>query len=149
MSYSTQEAFAIDDFKELQPIALNKSEELYYNYRDKLKINKLLNRSLISFQANKAEPFYRWFKYKEGFSTNFVKHILNLFGHPHQTEVVLDPFSGNGTSLTTSNDNGFDAIGIELLPHAVLAIKARIASKRLTKNKIVDLIAQLKEVDFF
>jgi len=27
---------------------------------------------LVSFQANKSEPAYRWFKYKEGFSSRLV-----------------------------------------------------------------------------
>ena len=148
MLYSTQDAFAIDDFKTKQLTTLNKSQELNNYYKSKLSVNKLLNRSLISFQANKSEPFYRWFKYKEGFSTNFVKYILKLFGEPYQNQVVLDPFSGIGTSLSTSCENGFDAVGIELLPHAVLAINARIASKRISKDRIINLIDQLKRVDF-
>jgi DNA modification methylase len=148
MLYATQEDFTIEDFETQPLVALDKREELNNFYKDKLSINKLLNRSLISFQANKSEPFYRWFKYKEGFSTAFVKYILNLFGEPYQKQVVLDPFSGIGTSLSTSCENGFDAVGIELLPHAVLAINARIASKRINKKQITTLIDQLKKIDF-
>ncbi len=34
-----------------------------------------LNRKVVSFQANKDEPVYRWFKYKEGFSSKLVKYF--------------------------------------------------------------------------
>lgn len=148
MSYLTEDTFTVEYFRTIPLKTLSKSEELTNLYQSKLKINNVLNRSLISFQANKTEPFYRWFKYKEGFSSNFVKYILSLFGNPHQNQIVLDPFSGIGTTLTTSNANGFDAIGIELLPHAILAINARIASKKLSKDKIDKLINRLKEIDF-
>jgi hypothetical protein len=43
-----------------------KRAELYHQYKDKLLINHELTRALVSFQANKSIPFYRWLKYKEG-----------------------------------------------------------------------------------
>lgn len=106
-------------------------ETLFQEYEDKLKINRDINRSLISFQANKNEPFYRWFKYKEGFSSAFVEYILSLFGNPGSGQTVLDPFAGMGTTVTSSFQNGFHAIGIELLPPGILATKARIAASRI------------------
>ncbi|TSD63865.1 hypothetical protein FFF34_014955 [Inquilinus sp. KBS0705] len=147
MLYSTEDILEAD-LKIIHQKSLSKCDELTHAYKGKLQVNTTLNRSLISFQANKAEPFYRWFKYKEGFSTNFVKHVLSLFGRPNEKQVVLDPFSGIGTTLTTSNDAGFDAIGIELLPHAILAINARIASKKLNKADIESLIGLLTNVNF-
>ncbi len=123
-------------------------ERLYNLYQDKLKVNKLLNRSLISFQANKSEPLYRWFKYKEGFSSAFVRHMLKLFGQPGQGQVVLDPFSGIGTTITTSIQNGFDAIGIELLSPGILATQARIASNRISSKLLNETIEKLKNLDF-
>jgi DNA modification methylase len=148
MSYLFEELIASENIETIKEKQLSKCEELNRFYQNKLQVNRLLNRALISFQANKAEPFYRWFKYKEGFSTNFVKYILNLFGTPYDGQLVLDPFAGVGTTLTTANEKGYDAVGIELLPHAILAIDARIASKRLCKEKICDVIDKLKEVDF-
>lgn len=37
-----------------------------------------LNRSLVSFQANKDKPVYRWYKYKEGFSASLIGYLLRL-----------------------------------------------------------------------
>jgi DNA modification methylase len=83
---------------------------LHEKYKDKLIINPELNRSLISFQANKNEPIYRWFKYKEGFSSKFVKYILDTFKKPGSNQVVLDPFSGIGTTITTAIESGYNSI---------------------------------------
>ena len=44
------------------------SKNLHEAYEEKLVVNTDLTRQLVSFQANKQTPVYRWFKYKEGFS---------------------------------------------------------------------------------
>ena len=48
---------------------------LYNRLADKLETAYNLNRKVVSFQANKDEPIYRWFKYKEGFSSTLVKYF--------------------------------------------------------------------------
>ena len=123
-------------------------EELYEKYKNKLLINKDLNRGLISFQLNKNEPFYRWFKFKEGFSTAFVSYILNHFGQPYSGQTVLDPFSGIGTTITTGIDHGFDAIGIELLSPGILATNSRIAARKVDKVKLKKAIQNFENIDF-
>lgn len=121
---------------------------LHEKYKDKLLINPKLSRSLISFQANKNEPVYRWFKYKEGFSSKFVKYILDTFKKPGLNQVVLDPFSGIGTTITTAIESGYDSIGIELLPPAILATKARILTQRIDINEISNYFIELKSLNF-
>jgi len=123
-------------------------ETLFQEYKDKLKINRHINRSLISFQANKNEPFYRWFKYKEGFSSTFVKYILNLFGTPGNGQTVLDPFAGIGTTVTASIQNGYNATGIELLPPGILATKARIAASRIIRNDFSNVLKSIENLNF-
>jgi hypothetical protein len=41
---------------------------LFQRYADKLLVNSRLTRRVVSFQASKRRPFYRWLKYKEAFS---------------------------------------------------------------------------------
>lgn len=123
-------------------------QSLYEKYQDKLVVNPRLNRALISFQANKEEPLYRWFKYKEGFSFNFVKYILDLFGTPFSGQTVLDPFAGISTTLTTSIYNGYDAIGIELLSPGILATKARLASSKVRIDIFRDFIRKIETLNF-
>ncbi|HSN74979.1 MAG TPA: site-specific DNA-methyltransferase [Anaerolineae bacterium] len=84
------------------------------HFRDKLLVQTSLNRQLVSFQANKSRPVYRWYKYKEGFSAGLMEY---LFAKYHiASGRILDPFAGSGTSLFVASDLGLDADGIELLP---------------------------------
>lgn len=100
---------------------------LYRAFADKLSLNPDLDRSLVSFQANKSTPFYRWFKYKEAFSSEFVRYILRNFKpFTDLTPRVLDPFAGAGTTLTAATKEGWQATGIELLPVGTAAIRARL-----------------------
>ena len=38
-----------------------------------------LSRQIVSFQANKQLPVYRWYKYKEGFSANLIHYLFNPY----------------------------------------------------------------------
>lgn len=69
---------------------------LYDKFKSKIIHNPSLNRSLVSFQANKQIPFSGWFKYREGFSEQLVTYLLeNLKPQPG---ILLDPFAGCGSS---------------------------------------------------
>jgi hypothetical protein len=104
----------------------NQRIELYTKYSKKLTINPDLTSSIVSFQTNKKIPLYRWFKYKEAFSSEFVHYILDRFKTTTKTPLrVLDPFAGVGTTLTTASKLGCEATGIELLPVGVASIRAR------------------------
>jgi DNA modification methylase len=83
-------------------------------FADKLEVNRQLNRQLVSFQANKDKPAYRWFKYREGFSEALIQHVLDYLGLEQGN--VLDPFAGSGTALFVAAERGLHAQGIELLP---------------------------------
>lgn len=114
------------------PHALER-DALFRRYEDKLVVNHALNRAVVSFQANKDAAFYRWFRYKEAFSSLFVQQMLDLF-RPEGAEspTVLDPFAGAGTTLTTATKHGWRAVGIELLPPPAAIIQARLISDRVS-----------------
>ena len=52
---------------------------LFRKYADRLSINSDLSRAIVSFQANKNVPFYRWLKYKEAFSSELVRFFIDRF----------------------------------------------------------------------
>ena len=101
--------------------ALNK--KLERRFRDKLVVNRDLKRTLVSFQANKKTPGYRWYKFKEGYSSALVEYILDELNI--RSGMVLDPFAGSGASLFASAERGLDTLGIELLPIGTEIIEAR------------------------
>lgn len=110
---------------DMQDIKLNERQRLFNHFEDKLETAYHLNRKIVSFQANKTEPFYRWFKYKEGFSSSLVKYFLTEFSS--KTGKLLDPFAGAGTTLFAGQELGWESTGIELLPVGAFAIKTREA----------------------
>jgi DNA modification methylase len=93
-------------------------------YQPYMRVDHTLNRKIVSFQANKTVPFYRWYKYKEGFSARLVEHYIRKHGID-SAKKLLDPFAGSGATLFCASDLGIDAIGVELLPIGQHIIKAR------------------------
>ncbi len=92
-------------------------------FEDKLVVNRDLSRKLVSFQANKHQNGYRWFKYKEGFSASLVGYVLTRLGITGGR--LIDPFAGSGAALFGAAEVGADAFGIELLPVGREIIEAR------------------------
>ena len=123
-----------------------KRDELLRRYADKLFILPALNRSLVSFQANKTTPFYRWFKYREGFSHELVRYFLQQYKPQASSRGrVLDPFAGAGTTLTTATKEGWLATGIELLPVGVSAIRARVLADTVDVKRFRECMKRLEE----
>ena len=93
--------------------------ELYARFEDRLRVRHDLNRRLVSYQGNKAQPGLRWFKYKEGFSAGLVREALAASRGP-----VLDPFAGLGTTVLVASGAGRPATGIEIMPVGARAARA-------------------------
>jgi len=89
-----------------------------------------LSRQVVSFQANKQLPIYRWYKYKEGFSAELIGYLFDKY--QVQKGNILDPFAGTGTALFATSEEGYRAYGIELLPIGQTIIKTR----KLVENNL-------------
>jgi DNA modification methylase len=104
-------------------------DKLLDQYRARISHNPALDRTLVSFQANKQAPFYSWFKYREGFSEQLVSYLLRRL-HP-EPRTLLDPFAGSGAALFSASDLGWQTTGIELLPVGVTVMQSRLAARRV------------------
>lgn len=113
-------------------------QRLFDAFQPKLETAFHLDRRLVSFQANKSEPFFRWFKYKEGFSSALVRCLLETYA-PRPGK-LLDPFAGAGTSLFAARELGWEAHGIELLPVGAFAIKARESFEKIDHSVLKKMI---------
>ena len=113
--------------------ALDKSLTEYFP--NTLVVDNALTRKLVSFQANKARGYYRWYKYKEAFSADLVEYLF------HKYKVVkgkiLDPFAGAGTALFVCSALGYHTEGIELLPIGQKIIRANMLARGANKQSIV------------
>ncbi|MEJ5309407.1 MAG: site-specific DNA-methyltransferase [Anaerolineae bacterium] len=114
----------------LEPLAAIEQldQALAQHFDGKFVVQTALTRSLVSFQANKARPVYRWYKYKEAFSAALVEYFLRQYKIARG--VLLDPFAGSGVALFAATALGLDAEGIELLPigQQIIATKQLLES---------------------
>jgi len=121
-------------------------EELYDRFASRLVTNRQLDRKLVSFQGNRKLPFYRWLKYKEGYSADFVRYIIEELGV--KPGVLLDPFAGTGATLFVGRAMGWDTIGIELLPVGFFAMEGRLAAETVDPAAFKRAVAKAQAVDW-
>ena len=98
-------------------------KQLFQRFESAFVVQPSLSRLLVSFQANKTRPVYRWYKFKEAFSASLVEYLF----HKYKITAgrILDPFAGSGTALFAASAMGINADGIELLPigHEIIMVK--------------------------
>ena len=113
--------------------------ELTQHFRDKISIAPYLTRKVVSFQGNKERAVYRWYKFKEAFSTSLVEHFLCDY-EGGVAGRVLDTFAGIGTTLFSASVAGISADGIELLPIGQEIARARLClEKEFTPDDFLTL----------
>ena len=91
-------------------------DALLARYGDRIAVNPDLSRSLVSWQSNRTAPGFRWFKFKEGFSTELVRYLMDFLP---SSGTLLDPFAGTGAAPITASAQGWQGIGVEILPVGV------------------------------
>lgn len=78
------------------------------------------------------EPGYRWLPYKEAFSPDLVRAVLDEW--PDINGLLLDMFAGSATSLLVAAERGLDSLGVELLPYAQWAADAVVRSPKADRG---------------
>lgn len=89
--------------------------------------------SLLNYSDDLNRPFQRWYRYKEGFSIELVKQLIKEYSK-HGSGVILDPFSGSGSTLLAANDMGYSGVGFEVSPFAFFLSKCKL--EKYTKEEI-------------
>lgn len=80
----------------------------------KVVYNKIPSKK-ATFKSGLAAPFHRWFRLTPSFGDDLVRTMLDRLNW-REGEVVLDPFSGAGTTLIECKIQGIDAFGFEINP---------------------------------
>ena len=68
-----------------------------------------------TFKAGLAAQVHRWFRLTPSFGPDLVREMLSQL-NCQKDEVVLDPFSGAGTTLIECKLEGYDSYGFEINP---------------------------------
>ena len=113
-------------------------------YKNKLIVNPDLSRGMVSFQANKSEPIFRWFKYREGFSRGLIEYLLDSFNATNK-DILLDPFAGTGASAFIASQRGMKSYAAELLPVGCFFMQARQLFLKLGNNQILSFAKHIKK----
>ena len=100
--------------------SVDERQRLHQRYEPKTETSGVLDRRYVSYQGNKAEPGYRWMKFKEGFSKSLVSSIIAETGATR----LLDPFSGIGTAPAAAAAYGASGTGIEIMPVGIATATA-------------------------
>jgi len=79
----------------------------------------------------------------------FIPQLVEVFLKKYftQDDVILDPFSGSGTTLVEANIRGMDSIGIELSKFncMITKIKTQDYDLELLKKEILDILKKTQE----
>ena len=92
--------------------------------------------SLVNFKTNKNSPKHKWYDYKHGYSELLVSHIIDS-EKPNKELSILDPFCGVGTTNLTAQDKGYNTIGFDINPMAVLA--SNVKTYHYSENEIFNI----------
>jgi DNA modification methylase len=92
--------------------------------RDSLKdLERIVNDRKVTFADNMDEPVHRWFRFPAGFSAELVRKTIKVF-EIDSNSIILDPFTGCGTTNVVAKSLGINSVGVEY--HPLLAWVARV-----------------------
>lgn len=97
-----------------------------------------------TFALNKLEPIHRWYKYDEGYSSEFiVNELKNL---PIDVETIFEPFSGSGTTPLVASQMGIKSYFSEINPFMVFVTLTKINTVKeafTRKNEVIENLYNL------
>lgn len=93
--------------------------------------NSSLHKNVSNANSYQFHPRFRWYGYKEGFSSDLVKEAIQKIGI-EKDDYILDPFNGNGTVTLTASLNNIKSIGIEVNPF--VAFMSKIKMENFSEN---------------
>jgi hypothetical protein len=94
--------------------------------------------------ANERLPVHRWFRFKEGFSADLLRTVLESTELSKRKSLrILDPFCGVGTTLVSSQELSksiaITALGVERNPFIHFVAQTKVRWPEMNPDAIVDL----------
>ena len=101
---------------------------------------KNLSPELITFKGKFNHPVHSWFRLTPSYSPDLVNILLNELGKSSSQDVVLDPFSGTGTTLLECKKRGIPSIGVEINPVLYRVTRASSSWDRLDPGLLKNIV---------
>jgi tRNA G10 N-methylase Trm11 len=99
----------------------------------------------VTFIRSKEIPFQRWYPYIEGYSTEFVKTLINNFNI--KETIIYEPFAGTGTTIFAADNSGLSTVYSEVNPLLQYLIQTKINVLRANKQIRNKLYYNLKDIE--
>lgn len=96
---------------------VNRLNELEISYNVTNEVESFKN--LVNMSTSKEKPYHRWVRYREGYSGDLVKVLLERSNLDLEQHFIYDPMCGSGSTLLASIESGFDTLGNDVNPYAV------------------------------
>lgn len=120
-----------------------KLEDKYWKITE---VTDKFNRQSVSYQLSKNDCLHRWLKYREGFSSQLVRILLDEF-KINKGDLVMDPFMGSGTTALVCALKGFNSIGYDILPMSRLSIMAKSAVYDYNLEELHNILNDIVELE--
>lgn len=86
-------------------------------------------RHWVTPRPARVQPVHRWYLLPHSFTADLVHALIDEWGLD-ETDKILDPFAGAGTTLVAAKDRGIPGSGYDLSPLAMLASNIKTADYR-------------------
>jgi tRNA G10 N-methylase Trm11 len=98
----------------------------------------------MTFKGGAREPMHQWYPLLEGYSSGFVRAVLERFAPSSQS--VLDPFCGTGTTVLECSRLARASYYCEVNPALQLLIHAKIRAVTMTQDDRLELANALRHL---
>lgn len=98
----------------------------------------------VTFVKSKDTPFQRWYPYIEGYSTDFVKSLIEHYNIIDS--VIYEPFAGTGTTLFASDEKGLSTVYSEVNPLLQYLIQTKLNVQKAKEQQRTKLSNDLRDI---
>ncbi len=94
-----------------------------------------------TFSGGRHEPLHEWYPWLEGYSPAFVESVIARYCP--DSKIVLDPFSGTGTTPLTASRIGKKAYYAEINPVLQFLTASKVIALQFCERDRMDFVDQL------
>ncbi|MFH0766829.1 MAG: DNA adenine methylase [Bacillota bacterium] len=117
-------------------------------------IEKLEWGKYVSPMSDRGIPPFNWYSFKHRFSSSLAGNIFSMF-NLSKGDTILDPFLGGATTLIKAKMEGYNAVGLDILPFSVFLANAltKMYDARHLRNMLnklscnIDITVAIPDVD--
>ena len=97
---------------------------------------------LVNFSTAKNQPYQRWVRYREGYSTILVKELIKRSQVDAKKMFIADPMMGSGSTLIAAKSLGFDTLGTDVNPYCEMITNLKLSNpSEMELGKLSELVS--------